>query len=94
MVYIYRTCLELENLEKERSHYVELHLEDQPGVLCLHISITALNNDDVSNSTKMINSNSTATDNHDDEWRVKGIENEFSLLKTTQSVSQVGWMQV
>ena len=69
---------------------MELHLEDQPGVLCLHISITALNREEISNNTKLINN----IDTNDDEQKVKEIENEFSFFKTTQSVSQVGWMQV
>uniref|UniRef100_A0A7M5X2K6 C2 domain-containing protein n=2 Tax=Clytia hemisphaerica TaxID=252671 RepID=A0A7M5X2K6_9CNID len=80
-----RTSLDLDSLEKEKSHYVELNLEDQPGVLCLHISITALNNEGSASDIKIHN---------DDSLRVKEIENDFSLLKTTKAMSQVGWMQL
>ena len=75
----------MESLEKEKSHFVELVLEDQPGVLSLHVSITALCNQ---------NSTSDIKTNLDDSDRLKEIESEFSLLKTTKAMSQIGWLQV
>jgi len=83
--FFHRTSLDLENLTKEKSHYLELSLMDQPGILCLHVSITALINQDSTSDIKT---------HEDDTGRIKEIENDFSLFKTTTSMEKVGWLQV
>lgn len=75
--------MDLENLTKEKSHYVELSLIDQPGILCLHVSITALNNHD-----------GTSDIHEDDTSHINQIKNDFSLFKTTSAIGNVGWLQV
>lgn len=64
---------------------MELGLEDQPGVLCLHVSITALSTE---------GSNSDLQSYQHDPEKIHAIEQSFSLLNTPKAMKEIGWLQV
>ena len=77
--------MDLGTLTPEKSHYCELLLEDQLGVVSLHVSITAQSEPGASSNLNEYN---------DDPEMLKDIERSFSLAKTAQSMKDVGWLQV
>ena len=82
---IYRTSCDLRELQPEKSHYLELDLVDQPGVISLYVALTAQN---------AIGCVSDLTRHEDDEEYLSDIKNEFSLFQTFGSLKKIGWLQV
>ena len=71
-------------MKTERSHYIELRLEDQLGMICLHVSITAIIVDECDSGLPPV----------DDMEIIRDKKKEFSLWKTPKVLNEIGWLQV
>ena len=78
----YRGSIDLNNYERERSHYIELELEDHAGFIAFYMTITALvlpgSESDL--STHICNR--------------QEVENEFAIKRTWRKPDEIGWLQV
>lgn len=80
-----RTSVDLSDLEAEKSHYLELGLEDQPATICLYVSITAQSLPGCSSDLQTYD---------EDPDKVQDIKSNHSLLNTAKSFKQIGWLQL
>ena len=83
--FLCRGKIDISTLTAEKTHYVELSLEDQQGIICLYLCITGLN---VPGCISDLNSYV------DDPSLVEKQERHFSFWKTAENLKQIGWMQV
>ncbi|XP_057302904.1 multiple C2 and transmembrane domain-containing protein 1-like isoform X1 [Hydractinia symbiolongicarpus] len=80
-----RTSVDLSDLEAEKSHYLELGLEDQPATICLYVSITAQSLPGCSSDLQTY---------EEDPDKAQDIKSDYSLLNTAKSFKQIGWLQL
>ncbi|XP_065672715.1 multiple C2 and transmembrane domain-containing protein 1 isoform X2 [Hydra vulgaris] len=84
-VFIGRGKIDISTLTAEKTHDIELNLEDQPGVLYLYLCITGLN---------VPGCISDLTTREEDQSLIAKQESNFSLWKTVENFKQIGWMQI
>nr|XP_047139595.1 multiple C2 and transmembrane domain-containing protein 2 isoform X3 [Hydra vulgaris] len=84
-VFIGRGKIDISTLTAEKTHDIELNLEDQPGVLYLYLCITGLN---------VPGCISDLTTYDEDQSLIVKQESNFSLWKTVENFKQIGWMQI
>ena len=80
-----RCQIDLSKLEKEKSHKIEAQLEDNAGIVIMHLSITGL---DAPGCV------SDLTVHQDDPAKRKAMVEAFSLKKTPKKIKECGWLQV
>ena len=77
--------IDLSKLEREKSHKIEAALEDNAGIVVMHLSITGL---DAPGCESDLNTFV------DDPARRKEIAKQFSLKKTPKKIKEIGWLQM
>ena len=80
-----RANVDLSTLEVEKSHKLEVGLEDQTGTISLHICITGLVHP---------GARSDLTMHTDDIDAVEEKKQEYRLTKTPSKINEIGWLQV
>ena len=81
----FRCQIDLSKLEKEKSHKIEAELEDNAGIVVMHLSITGLD---------APGCESDLSAHLDDPERRKALVESFSLKKTPKKIKECGWLQV
>lgn len=75
----------MSKLEREKSHKIEAQLEDNAGMVIMHLSITGLD---------APGCESDLTVHQDDPAKRKAMVEAFSLKKTPKKIKECGWLQV
>lgn len=85
LVLIGRCQIDLSTLEREKSHKIEAALEDNAGIVVMHLSITGL---DAPGCESDLN---TFTEKP---GRRQEITKQFMLKNTPKKIKEIGWLQV
>lgn len=82
---IVRCQIDLSTLEREKSHKIEAALEDNAGVIVMHLSITGLD---------APGCESDLTAHTEKPGRRGEIVKQFHLKNTPKKIKEIGWLQV
>ena len=79
---LHRGSVDLSNYDREKTHLIELELEDQAGYLTFYLTVTALAfyGSESDNATHVCNR--------------QEIEAEFSIRETWKKPDRIGWLKV
>lgn len=80
-----RCQIDLSTLEREKSHKIEAALEDNAGIIVMHLSITGL---DAPGCESDLN---TFVEKP---GRRQEVAKQFMLKNTPKKIKEVGWLQV
>lgn len=80
-----RCQIDLSTLEREKSHKIEAALEDNAGIIVMHLSITGL---DATGCESDLNAYTEKP------GRRAEITKQFSLKSTPKKIKEIGWLQV
>lgn len=82
---IVRCQIDLSTLEREKSHKIEAALEDNAGIIVMHLSITGLD---------APGCESDLTAHTEKPGRRGEIVKQFHLKNTPKKIKEIGWLQV
>ena len=80
-----RCQIDLSTLEREKSHKIEAALEDNAGIIVMHLSITGL---DAPGCESDLNAYTEKP------GRRAEISKQFALKATPKKIKEIGWLQV
>lgn len=82
---IERCQIDLSTLEREKSHKIEASLEDNAGIVVMHLSITGLD---------AAGCESDLTSFVEKPGKRAEITKQFGLKSTGKKIKEIGWLQV
>ena len=78
--------MDLLTYERERTHFVQVELEDNAGLVSFYMTITALSvPGSVSDLSLYMDQSRNMREEH---------ERDFTLKKTWKKIDEIGWLQV